>query len=51
MASIKKKTQNALKLCGMKDKDYRDQIAKVAKALSKMDNILIFFHRSPDGDT
>ena len=51
MASIKKKTQNALKLCGIKDKDYRDQIAKVAKALSKMDNILIFSHRSPDGDT
>ena len=51
MASIKKRTEKALKLCGMHDKDYRDQVVRVAKKLNKMDNVLIFAHRSPDGDT
>ena len=51
MASVKKRTVNALKLCGAVDKDYRNQIVKVAKKLLKMDNVLIFSHRSPDGDT
>ena len=51
MASIKKRTENALKLCGGAEKDYRDQVVTVAKKLLKMDNVLIFSHRSPDGDT
>lgn len=54
MASVKKRTEIALKLCTASDKtdkEYRGQIVKVAKALLKMDNVLIFSHRSSDGDT
>ena len=51
MASVKKRTEIALKLCGGADKAYRDQIVKTAKKLLKMNNVLIFSHRTPDGDT
>ena len=51
MASIKKRTENALKLCGGADGEYTKQVVKTAKALLKMDNALILSHRSPDGDT
>lgn len=51
MASIKKRTELALKLCGGADKEYRNQIVKTAKALLKMDHVVILSHRTPDGDT
>lgn len=51
MATVKKRAKAALELCGGADKDYTDQIVKVAKALLKMNNVLILSHRSPDGDT
>ncbi len=51
MATVKKRTENALKLCGGADKTYRNQLVKTAKSLLKMNNVLILSHRAPDGDT
>ena len=51
MASVKKRAENAMKCVGMKDNDYRNQLVTVAKALLRMDCVLIFAHRAPDGDT
>ena len=51
MATVKKRAAIALKLCGTEDKDYRDNIVRIAKALRKMDNVVILSHRAPDGDT
>lgn len=51
MASVKKRAKTALKLIGTVDNDYRNQIVKVAKALLKMNNVIILSHRAPDGDT
>lgn len=54
MASVKKRTEKALKLCtekGKIEKAYTKQVVKTAKALLRMNNVLILSHRSPDGDT
>ncbi len=51
MASMKKRADAALKLCGGSEKDYRKEIVKTAKALYKMNNVLIISHKAPDGDT
>ena len=41
MATVKKRTENALKLCGGADKTYRNQLVKTAKSLLKMNNVLL----------
>ena len=51
MATVKKRAKKALKICGMADNDYRNKIVTIAKALLKMDNVVILSHRAPDGDT
>lgn len=51
MASVKQRTDKALQLCGGAGKMYRKSIVTVAKALMKMDKVLIISHRAPDGDT
>lgn len=51
MASIKKRTKKALSICGETEKDFKNQIVKTAKALRKMDHVVILSHRAPDGDT
>ena len=51
MASMKKRAEKALAVCGRKDKVYRDQLVKTAKALLKLDCVEIISHRAPDGDT
>lgn len=51
ISSMKKNAANALKLCGIDDKKYRDNLVATANALLGMNDIIIVCHRSPDGDT
>jgi Exopolyphosphatase-related proteins len=51
MASVKKRAKIALQHCGTVENHYRNQIVKIAKALLKMNHVIILSHRAPDGDT
>ncbi|MDD6394864.1 MAG: DHH family phosphoesterase [Firmicutes bacterium] len=51
LSAVKKNAENALEICGIDDKSYRDGIIKTANALREMNDIVIICHKSPDGDT